>query len=87
MTTIQDRIIKDFWIFWGIGPFGSLKYKKGKELEQFLIKSIKEVEEETRKKILEQVKDCFIESQFRTVVDKTKFNNLSITNKEKQNDY
>ena len=36
---IQNKV-KEFWLLWGIAPKGSLKYKKGKEIEGFLVKSL-----------------------------------------------
>jgi len=56
MTTIQDRIIKDFREQFRVTSDGEIISKTlspQNDLEQFLIQSIKEVEEETRKETLE----------------------------------
>lgn len=35
-TPYIERVIKDFRLSWGIAPRGSMKYKKGREIESFL---------------------------------------------------
>lgn len=80
MTTIQDRIIKDFrknikpWIK-KEGPY----WPDWDKVEQFLIQSIKEVEEETRKEVVEECKQKMAQSN-----EWWNKKLLSITNKEKQ---
>ena len=55
MKTVEQKIIDKFWLFWGVSPKGSIKYKKGKNVEQFLIQSIREVREETIREIMKTV--------------------------------
>ena len=97
MTTIQDRIIKKMKIRFPNGLICNANGSFDNEwnnVEQFLIQSIKEVEQETRKEILGEISYA-IKNSYREVQSPTgdfevldpKFLNeqiLSITNKEKQ---
>jgi hypothetical protein len=79
MTTIQDRIIISFDNFRNFdgSEYGLVLHEK---IKQFLIKSIKEVEEETRKEVVEECKQKMAQSNEWW---NKKF--LSITNKESKN--
>lgn len=86
MTTIQDRILEKFREQFDRFPddyYNGIVGKDGsrfsntlsglEELEEFILTSIKEVEEETRKETIDKY---FLDAEKR----------LSITNKEKQNE-
>lgn len=36
-----QKVLKRFDLFWGIAPKGSLKYKRGQEVKQFLTQEIR----------------------------------------------
>lgn len=59
MTTIQDRIIKDLWTKFNPDTIWVVPSKDNiqtiKEIEQFILTSIKEVQEETRKEITDDL--------------------------------
>ena len=42
-----ETILKDFRLFWGLAPKGSLKYKKGKDLEKFIAEACERVQVKT----------------------------------------
>ena len=104
MTTIQDRIIKDFKKTFVHDSNGSVTANiiGGEEddyelVEQFLIQSIKLVQEETRKEILNEVEeDCLFIGESESpsygteeylAINEDSWNNIKnkyITNKEKQ---
>lgn len=95
--TPQDRIIKDYNKLWEDALIVSenliaVKKEKSDELKQFLITSIKEVQEETRKEYQEALiwcsgsQDFQVEGKAREGWEKICLPLLkSITNKEKQN--
>ena len=46
MKTLEEKLIKDFRLLWGIAPEGSLKYEKGKHIEQFLLSALEKFQKE-----------------------------------------
>lgn len=95
MTTIQDRIIKDFRkiledesqsIYWTVES-GKMNFEIPR-IEQFLIQSIKLVQEETRKETFEEVEKLGMTYSGGIMIGAISWEELkeklSITNKEKQ---
>ena len=54
----EKEIIKKFRLLWGVAPKGTLKYKKGKDIEAFLLGMVDEINKEMLRKI-EERKTCF----------------------------
>lgn len=57
---LTDRV-KEFDLFWGLAPKGSLKYKKGQEIKAFLTETIQQSMEvgisQERERLLKEVEE------------------------------